>query len=81
MMKKSSELWLILFHFIFAVLMVSQTVANHTCSLIVYYSDKCDIVSCTNACVNYTGFYTTAAGLCFPDGCHCEYDCPPTTLS
>ncbi|KAL2978492.1 hypothetical protein AAZX31_13G120400 [Glycine max] len=61
--------------------MVTQTVANHTCSLLLHNSDKCDIVSCTNACVNYTGFYTTAAGLCFPDGCHCEYDCPPSTLS
>ncbi|TKY52890.1 hypothetical protein E2542_SST24412 [Spatholobus suberectus] len=58
------------------VLMVTQTVANHTCTLIVYRGQKCDIVRCTNACVAYIGSYT-AVGLCFPDGCHCEYDCPP----
>ncbi|TKY69119.1 hypothetical protein E2542_SST05383 [Spatholobus suberectus] len=62
---------------IFAILMVTQTVAQQqTCTkLLLYYSEKCDIVTCTNACVDYFVNYT-AVGLCFPDGCHCENNCP-----
>ncbi|KAK7308458.1 hypothetical protein VNO77_42064 [Canavalia gladiata] len=53
---------------------VTQTVTQQTCTELLYYAKTCNVVTCTKDCIKHFP-NSSAVGQCYPNGCHCEYDC------